>query len=76
MKIVDAWVQNTDVFAYCIGDGIDSKFSCKEISVNGKVYSVDDVDILVGVSGSKAALLKLKGNLHNDLPHGMFKIVS
>lgn len=76
MKIVDAWVQNNDVFAYCIGDGIDAKFSCNKISVNGNVYAVADVDTLVGVSGSKAAILKLKGTNGKELPHGMFQVVS
>ena len=76
MKIIDAWTQSKDVFAYCVGDGINANFSCKEISVDGKTYAVDGFDILTSLNGSVAAILKIGGNIGKDLPHGPFRIVS
>ena len=76
MRIVDVWKQGKDVLAYCIGDGIDAKFSCKEISANGNTYQVDAYDILTALSGSVNVVLKIGGVEVEDVPHGTFHVVS
>ena len=76
MRIVDVWKQENDVLAYCIGDGIDAKFSCQEISANGNTYHVAAFDVLRSFSGSVSAVLKLGGVEVEDVPHGTFYIVS
>ena len=76
MRIVDVWKQGKDVLAYCIGDGIDAKFSCKEISANGNTYHIAAFDVLKSISGSVSAVLKIDGVEVKDVPHGSFHIVS
>ena len=76
MRIVDVWKQGTDVLAYCIGEGIDAKFSCKEISTNGNTYRVTAYDVLRSFSGKVSAVLKIGGVEVEDIPHGTFSIVS
>ena len=76
MRIVDVWKQGKDVLAYCIGEGIDAKFSCKEISANGNIYNVAAYDVLKSISGSVSAVLKIGGVEVEDVPHGTFHVVS
>lgn len=76
MKIVNSWVQNTDIFAYCVGNGIDTNFTCKEISVNGTKYAVEGFDILTSLSGSVGAILKIGGKASKAIPLGSFQVVS
>lgn len=76
MRIVDVWKQGTDVLAYCIGDSIDAKFSCKEISANGNTYHVSAYDVLKSINGNISAVLKIDGVDVKEVPHGTFRIVS
>lgn len=76
MRIVDVWKQGKDILAYCVGEGIDAKFSCKEISSNGNTYRVTAIDVLKSLSGSVSAVLKIVGAEVEDIPHGTFHVVS
>lgn len=76
MRIVDVWKQGKDILAYCIGDGIDAEFSCKEISVNGNTYRVAAIDILKSIGGSVSAVLKIVGADVADIPQGNFQVVN
>ena len=75
MRIVDVWKQGNDVLAYCIGEGIDEKFSCKEISANGNTYQVAAFDVLKSINGNISAVLKISGVEVEDVPHGTINVI-
>ena len=74
MRIVDTWKQDNDILAYCIGV-VDAGFSCEEISVNDKSFSVTGVDVLTSVAGGRSVVLRLAAKTPKEVPLGDVVVV-
>lgn len=59
MQILETWLQDGKVFAYCSGNEIDEHFFCHTIRAGGKYYTVLAVDVMVSAWGNVNAVLML-----------------
>ena len=76
MRIVDTWKQDGNMFAYCVGENINTDFSCKKILSNKTEYDVKAVDVQVSFIGRISATLMLEEESFNKLQLGEFEIIS
>lgn len=75
MRIIDTWKVNKNIFAYCVGENINTNFSCKKISLNGKMFDVEDVDIQISLAGNVSVTLMFNGEADKLIQPGDFKVI-